>query len=501
MYTHGGQRLKQWQLFAQSKEKDRKYRSQLKYTGPYEGTLTPYDALLASGGKVVLFNGQARSDDRTVARARWTKAMEDMSHNTKIIFLADCAATLIPPPCPLHSTAPRMALPWAQTVEKLLDVGVIPHPWRKADGTVHEDYESQLYCAKIASLGAAQDNGFAKSQQSATAHRARERNGMSGPDGPVSRTDSADYEFLRQQRRVEAGIRLLGRPPTRVEYLANPELFEPNLEQPTYADNVRCASCGLNVHRRGGLVFFPHNHDTGILIITLVCRWCDTSGRVLVDRFLFYNVAASDMPLGAECLLRLLRRQLRLQLRHRLATARRRLLVRRLGLSQRLLEPGLGLRQSRHLLRVLLLRRRPALLVPLRLRLRRACLLNRARRLRRSRGLRLASARARRLQRLQVPRRVLLRLRQLRLRLRQLRPVRRQLRRRRLGRGRVRCLCGCQRSPCLRHRRVQLPKLTVLLRLLRRHPRLQRRHRLAAARREGHGWAWTFKASSRRPVL
>ena len=56
MYTHSGQRFRQWQLFAQNNEKDRKYRSQLKYTGPYEGTLTPYDALLASGGKVVLFN-------------------------------------------------------------------------------------------------------------------------------------------------------------------------------------------------------------------------------------------------------------------------------------------------------------------------------------------------------------------------------------------------------------------------------------------------------------
>ena len=301
MYTHGGQRLKQWQLFAQSKEKDRKYRSQLKYTGPYEGTLTPYDALLASGGKVVLFDGQTRSDDRTVEEARWTKAMEGMSKATKLMFVSDCAATLVPPPCPLHSTAGGNALPWAKGVAKLIDLGAVPYPWRAADGTVHVDYKTQLYNSKVATLCASADYGFAKSQQSATAHRARERPGS-------SRTNQADYMFLRQQRRVEAGIRLLGRPPTSAEYLANPELFEPNLEQPTYADNVRCASCGCNVCLRGGLVLFPHNHDTGILIITLVCRWCDTSGRVLVDRFLFYNVAASDMPLGAECLLRLLRR-------------------------------------------------------------------------------------------------------------------------------------------------------------------------------------------------
>ena len=186
MYTHSGQRFRQWQLFAQNNEKDRKYRSQLKYTGPYEGTLTPYDALLASGGKVVLFDGQTRSDDRTVEEARWTKAMEGMSKATKLMFVSDCAATLVPPPCPLHSTAGGNALPWAKGVAKLIDLGAVPYPWRAADGTVHVDYKTQLYNSKVATLCASADYGFAKSQQSATAHRARERPGS-------SRTNQADY--------------------------------------------------------------------------------------------------------------------------------------------------------------------------------------------------------------------------------------------------------------------------------------------------------------------
>jgi len=301
MYRHGDKNLRQYELFPQGGKSDRRYRSALTFTEVYSGTLRTYDELLAAGEMVTLLDGQERSDDDdpAVEIARFETAMRGMSPETKKIFLADCAAAVLPPPCVLHSTR----RPWRETVKLLVAVGVIPSPWLAADGSVRPNYTGQLHCSKVSQLVGGEGASDARREASARAHRARERIGS-------STTNGADYDFVRQQVRAANGMRILGRPPTRREVLANPELFEPNAKQPTFADNVICASCLRNVASPAcmGLVLYAHNHYTGVGLITDVCRACDTSGRPINDALLFYDVAASDVPLGSECLLRLLGR-------------------------------------------------------------------------------------------------------------------------------------------------------------------------------------------------
>ena len=309
MYRHGGdggKGYRQYELFprgGQAVRGERWYRSALTFTEVYSGTLRTYDELLAAGEKVTLLDGQERSDDPAVEVARFETAMVGMSPETKKLYLADCAAAKLPPPCRLHSTGSGLCLPWRETVKLLVAVGVIPSPWLAANGSVHEAYEGQLYCGKVSQLVGGEGAGDALRETSARAHRARERIGS-------STTNGADYDFVRQQVRAANGMRILGRPPTRREVLANPELYEPNAKQPTFADNVICASCLRNVASPAcmGLVLYAHNHYTGVGLIADVCRACDTSGRPINDALIHYDFAASDLPLGAECLLRLMQR-------------------------------------------------------------------------------------------------------------------------------------------------------------------------------------------------
>ena len=301
MYRHGDKNLRQYELFPQGGKSDRRYRSALTFTEVYSGTLRTYDELLAAGEMVTLLDGQERSDDDdpAVEIARFETAMRGMSPETKKIFLADCAAAVLPPPCVLHSTR----RPWRETVKLLVAVGVIPSPWLAADGSVRPNYTGQLHCAKVSQMMGGEIGNDAKREASTTAHRARERIGS-------STSNQADYHFVRKQVRVANGIKILGRPPTRQEVLASPELFEPDARQPTLADNVICASCLRNVASPAcmGLVLYAHNHYTGVGLITDVCRACDTSGRPINDALIHYDFAASDLPLGAECLLRLMQR-------------------------------------------------------------------------------------------------------------------------------------------------------------------------------------------------
>ena len=303
MYCHGGNGLRQYQLFPRNGQQDRVYRKALKYTKFYSGTLPTLEDLLARGEKVTLLSGQTRSDDPEVEKARYVTAMKDMSCNTKKVYLGDCAAAKLPPPCRLHSTIGLTGMPWQETVVQLVKVGVIPSPWLAADGSVHSRYEGQLYCPKVGSLIGMEVGNDGRRDASARAHRERRRNGS-------STSNCAEYHFVRQQRRVEVGMKVLGRPPTRAEVLASPELFEPNAKQPTFADNVICASCLRNVASPAcmGLVLYAHNHYSGVGLITDVCRACDTSGRPINDALIQYDVAASDVALVSESVLRLMGR-------------------------------------------------------------------------------------------------------------------------------------------------------------------------------------------------
>ena len=308
MYRHGDKNLRQYELFPQGGRSDRRYRSALTFTKVYSGTLPTYAELLAAGALVDLLPGQTRSDDPEVEKARYVTAMKGMSHETKRLFLADCAAAMLPPPCDLHSTNTRTVLPKRETIDALVTVGVIPSPWLAANGSVHRNYEGQLYCATVSRMMGAEVGNDGRRDASATAQRERVHLGRNG--APPATSNQADYHFVRQQVRAANGMRILGRPPTQKEVRANPELFEPNLKQPTLADKVICASCLGNVASRacGGLVFYAHNHYTGVGLLTDVCRACDTSGRPINDALIHYGVAASDVPLASECLLRLLGR-------------------------------------------------------------------------------------------------------------------------------------------------------------------------------------------------
>ena len=116
--------------------------------------------------------------------------------------------------------------------------------------------------------------------------------------------------FVRWQRIIERAVRL-GLPiPGKAQVMANPDFWEPHAKQPTLADRVICASCLGNVASEvcGGLVMFPHSHTTGVGLIGLVCRKCDQKGRPINDALIAYDVAASDVPLVSESLLRLLGR-------------------------------------------------------------------------------------------------------------------------------------------------------------------------------------------------
>ena len=115
MYRHGGKSLRQCELFPQGGKPDRKYRRVLKFTEVYSGTRPTYEALLAAGEKVTLLDGQVRSSNTGEEEQRFLTAMEKMSPATKVFFLADCAAALLPPPCVYHSTSGRTVLPWPET--------------------------------------------------------------------------------------------------------------------------------------------------------------------------------------------------------------------------------------------------------------------------------------------------------------------------------------------------------------------------------------------------
>ena len=271
MLRYGNLNLRQNQLFPRGGHGDPAYRKQLKYTEVYRGTLPSYDELLAKGEKVTLFPGQTRSDDPAVEVARFETAMVGMSPNTKLIFLADCAATKLPPPCRLHSMTGRNRLPWREAVTKLVAAGVIPHPWRAADSSVHVDYTGQLFCPKVGKLMGSEVGNDGRRETSVTAHRARVHLGRDG--APPSTTDQADYMFVRWQRIIERAVRL-GLPiPGKAQVMANPDFWEPHAKQPTLADRVICASCLGNVASEvcGGLVMFPHSHTTGVGLIGLVC--------------------------------------------------------------------------------------------------------------------------------------------------------------------------------------------------------------------------------------
>ena len=58
MFRYGGKNLRQNQLFPQGGKPNRKWRTQLKYTAVYSGTLPSYDELLAKGEKVTFLRGQ-----------------------------------------------------------------------------------------------------------------------------------------------------------------------------------------------------------------------------------------------------------------------------------------------------------------------------------------------------------------------------------------------------------------------------------------------------------
>ena len=303
MYTHNGKGLRQCDLFPRGGHSDRAYRAELAFTKLYDGNLATLDALLAAGEKVTLLDGQERSDDPKIEIARFETAMVGMSPNTKLIFLADCAATKLPPPCRLHSINGANRLPWQEAVTKLVAAGVIPPPWRAADGSVHEAYVGQTYSAKVGTMMAAEVSNDGRRKASEDAARARLPNGS-------STSNKADYWRGRWQAIVALAARRGVPIPKRTEVRANPDVWEPELKQPKFADGVICQSCGFNVALAccGGMVLWPHNHRSGIALITRVCRRCDTCGRPVNDDLLAAGVGPSDVLLASEVVLRVLGR-------------------------------------------------------------------------------------------------------------------------------------------------------------------------------------------------
>ena len=303
MFTHNGRGLRQQDLFPRNGKTDRNYRKALKYTGVYSGTRPTLAELLAAGEKVTLLDGQERSDDPAVEKARFVTAMVGMDDADKKIFLADCAACKLPPPCRLHSTRGDTCLPWRQTVAQLVKVGVIPHAWRAADGSVHVDYRGQTYSAKVGTMMAAEVSNDGRRKASEDAARARLPNGS-------STSNDADYCRSRWFAIVARALRMGVPIPKHAEVRADPDKWEPDMKQPKYSDCVICESCGFNVASRrcSGLVLWPHNHHSKIALLTRVCWWCDKAGRPVTDDLLRAGVAAPEVTLGAECVLRLMGR-------------------------------------------------------------------------------------------------------------------------------------------------------------------------------------------------
>ena len=303
MFRHGELQLQQKQLFPRGGKADRNYRKALKYTAVYNGDLTSYDDLLAAGEKVTVLRGQVRSSNEEEEEARFVTAMKDMSPNTKKIYLADCAAAMLPPPCDLHRTSGDTSLPWRETVKALVKVGVIPSPWLAADGSVHSRYTGQLYCAKVNQLMGCEVGNDGRRQACEDAARARLPNGS-------STSDDADYCRSRWFAIVARALRMGVPIPKHAEVRADPDKWEPDMKQPKYSDCVICESCGFNVASRrcSGLVLWSHNHHSKIALLTRVCWWCDKAGRPVTDDLLRAGVAAPEVTLGAECVLRLMGR-------------------------------------------------------------------------------------------------------------------------------------------------------------------------------------------------
>jgi len=303
MFTHNGRGLRQQDLFPRNGKTDRNYRKALKYTGVYSGTLPTLAELLAAGEKVTLLRGQTRSSVEAEEIERFETAMVGMGYGTKRIFLSDCAAAKLPPPCIFHGSDGVGLHGLSETVKKLVKAGVTPSPWLAADGSVHVDYEGQLYCPKVGQLVGSEVATQGRRQACEDAARARLPNGS-------STSDNADYWrgrwFAIVARALRRGVPI----PKHSEVRANPDEWEPNLKQPTYGDGVICESCLFNVAswRCGELVLWPHNHHSKVALITKVCRRCDQSGRPVTDDLLRAGVAAPDVLLASEVVLRALGR-------------------------------------------------------------------------------------------------------------------------------------------------------------------------------------------------
>ena len=161
----------------------------------------------------------------------------------------------------------------------------------------------QTYSAKVGTMVAAEVSNDGRRKASEDAARARLPNGS-------STSNKADYWrgrwFAIVARALRRGVPI----PKHSEVRANPDVWEPELKQPTYADGVICQSCGFNVALAccGGMVLWPHNHRSGIALITRVCRRCDRCGRPVTDDLLRAGVAAPDVLLASEVVLRTLGR-------------------------------------------------------------------------------------------------------------------------------------------------------------------------------------------------
>ena len=103
MLRLGDNTYRQRDLFPRGGRRDRAYRTQLKYTKVYNGDLASYDDLVATGGMVALFDGQTRPRTKPALEAMWVTATKDMGSDTKFFYIADSAATVLPPPCSLQA--------------------------------------------------------------------------------------------------------------------------------------------------------------------------------------------------------------------------------------------------------------------------------------------------------------------------------------------------------------------------------------------------------------
>ncbi|CAH0364996.1 unnamed protein product [Pelagomonas calceolata] len=196
----------------------------------------------------------------------------------------------------------------SDAVANLVAVGAVVDPWLKADGTPVpvEDFPGFRRIGSVAKQDAADDWNDKQHNTKVRKLERRERNPAPGKK-EASNTQGATLKWGEDSLVVANAAKEGVEVPRRSEEGERRRLLytgrgpRGDRRQPRRAEGVECDSCTRNVSDGAGKVYSPHNHTTHILLAggQLVCKICDTSGRVITDDLVEAGVKEEEIPLVA----------------------------------------------------------------------------------------------------------------------------------------------------------------------------------------------------------